>query len=118
MAGGDPVAAIVDNERERGFEVVRPGDRPWFRAADWQAASVASIDGKRARLVLLHAFESGRGAMTRTIKGAQDAGLNPVIVDPTHELAATLKRRRWKSKSEGSRFEDRETVWFPAVSRG
>jgi|HubBroStandDraft_3_1064219.scaffolds.fasta_scaffold50624_2 hypothetical protein len=114
MSGGyDPVAAIVENEAARGFKIVRPGDTPWFRATDWQAASVASINGKRARLVLLHAFESGRGAMTRTIGAIKEAGLTPNIIAPTRELQATLRRRGWKSKHQGSTFEDRETVWFP-----
>lgn len=116
--GYDPVAAIVENEEARGFKIVRPGDAPWFRAADWQAASVASINGKFARLVLIHAFESGRGAMTRTIDAIKEAGLIPNIIDPTRELQATLKRRGWKSKLKGSTFEDRETVWFPRPSRG
>ena len=114
MSGGyDPVAAIVENETTRGFKIVRPGDVPWFRAADWQAASVASINGKYVRLVLIHAFESDRGAMTRTLEAINAAGLIPNVIDPTRELQATLKRRGWKSKLRGSTFEDRETVWFP-----
>lgn len=111
--GYDVVAAIVDSERSRGFNVVRPGDTPWFRATDWHADSVASLNGKRARLVLLRAFETGRGAMTRTIAAINDAGFIPAIIDPTRELAAALKRRGWDSKREGSCFEDRETVWTP-----
>ena len=111
LSGYDLVAAIVESESSRGFRVIRPGDAPWFRATDWRAASVASIDGKRARLVLLHALESGRGAMTRTISGIVEAGLTPAIIDPTRDLAATLKRRHWRSREEGSTFEDRENVW-------
>jgi hypothetical protein len=114
MAGGyDPVAAIIENEEGRGFKIVRPGDAPWFRATDWQAASVASINGNVARLVLIHAFESGRGAMTRTIEAIKEAGLIPNIIDPTRELQATLRRRGWRSKRKGSTFEDTETVWYP-----
>lgn len=113
LDGRDPVGAIVESETSRGFKVIRPGDAPWFRAADWRAASVASINGRYARLVLLHAFVSGRGAMTRTIAAIQEAGLKPVIVDPTPELAATLKRRGWKSRDAGSTFEDMETLWYP-----
>lgn len=115
LSGYDPVAVIVDGETARGFKVIRPGDAPWFRAADWRAASVASINGMKVRLVLLHSFQSGRGAMTRTIAGIKTAGLLPSIIDPTRELAATLTRRRWKSKYEGTTFEDRETVWTPTV---
>ena len=105
--------AFIESEQARGFKIVRPGDTPWFRATDWRAASVASINGKFARLVLLHAFESGRGAMTRTFTAIKDAGLTPNVIDPTRELGATLKRRGWKSKHKGSSFQDRETVWFP-----
>jgi hypothetical protein len=111
LSGYDPVAAIVESEEARGFKVIRPGNVPWFQASDWRAASVASIHGVRARLVLLHAVESGRGAMTRTIAGVKAAGLLPVVVEPTRELAATLSRRGWKPHDEGTTFEDCETVW-------
>lgn len=113
MSGYDPVAAIVEGETARGFKVIRPGDAPWFRAADWRAASVASVNGVHARLVLLHAFESGKGALTQTIEGIKAAGLIPTVIDPTRELAATLTRRGWKARDEGSTFEDTETVWRP-----
>ncbi len=113
LGGYDPVAAILESEVARGFKVIRPGDAPWFRATDWRAASIASINGSHARLVLLHAFESGRGSLTRTLAGIHAAGLIPAIIDPTLELGRTLTRRGWKHKDEGSTFEDRETVWTP-----
>lgn len=109
----DPVSAIVENEQGRGFKVIRPGDAPWFRATEWRAASVASLNGQQVRLVLIHAFESGRGALTRTLAAIRTSGLNPVIIDPTRELAAALRRRGWKSHVVGSNFDDRETVWKP-----
>lgn len=109
----DPIAAIVMGEQDRGFKVIRPGDVPWFRAVDWRVASVASISNNRARLVLLHAFESGKGAFTRTIAGIHDAGLVPAVIDPTPELAAALKRRGWQVRHAGSTFETRENVWHP-----
>jgi len=46
----DPVAAIIEGERKRGFSVIRPGDAPWFRKSDWKAESVASIDGNTVPL--------------------------------------------------------------------
>ena len=114
LSGGyDPVAGIIEGEEARGYKVVRPGDAPWFRAADWQAESIASINGMKVRLVLLHAFKEGRGALTRTIDGIKQAKMIPTVIDPTRELAATLKRRGWKSKDVGTTFEDRETVWSP-----
>lgn len=111
LGGYDPVAFIVESETARGFKIVRPGDAPWFRAMDWRLASVASIDGNVARLVLIHAFESGRGALTRTIDGIKQAGLIPVVIDPTRELAATLQKRGWRGSARGSTYETRETVW-------
>ncbi len=114
LSGGyDPVAAIVEDETARGFKVIRPGDAPWFRATDWRAASVASIDGKVARLILLHAFESGKGAMTRTIAAVEAAGLRPAILEPTAELATTLQRRKWKSRTVHLPGNDHEVVWSP-----
>ena len=109
----DPIAAIVEGEKKRGFRVVRPGDTPWFRAVDWRAESVASISGNTVRLVLLHCFKSGKGAFTRTIKGIEDAGLRPTVIDPTREFAAMLTRRGWHGKQFGRTFATRETIWRP-----
>ena len=109
----DPVTSIIEGEKKRGFDIIRPGDAPWFRAVNWRAESVASIKGKRVRLVLLHAFEEGQGSLTLTLKAIVAAGLKPAIIDPTRELAATLTRRGWKMHVEGSSFDDREDVWTP-----
>lgn len=111
LSGYDPVAIIVESETARGFKIVRPGDAPWFRAADWRAASIASINGNKVRLVLLHAFESGKGAFTRTVSGIVEAGMTPTVIDPTPQFSSMLKRRGFKPRDEGTTFEDRETVW-------
>ena len=111
----DPIAAIINSEKERGFRVLRPGDTPWFRAADWRQESVASVSGTMVRLVLLHAFPSGKGAFMRTVKGIQEAGYNPSVIDPTPEFAAALKRLMWRGKLVGRTFETRETVWKPML---
>ena len=109
----DPVAAIVRGELKRGFKVIRPGDAPWFRAGDWRPESVASLSGNTVRLVLLHAFVSGKGAFTRTLKDIAEAGLAPSVIDPTPELAETLKRHGWFGKQVGRTFETHERVWQP-----
>lgn len=109
--GYDPVAAIVEGEQKRGFRVVRPGDKPWFRIRDWRAESVASIDGNTVRLVLIHAAREGRGTFTRTIQNIEKAGLLPSVIEPNPEFAASLKRRGWVGKQVGCTFETRETVW-------
>lgn len=107
----DPVAAIVAGEKKRGFRVVRPGDEAWFRAGDWRIDSIASIHGATVRLVLLHSFQSGKGAFTRTVNGISDAGLTATVIDPTPEFAAALKRRGWHGRLMGRSFETRETIW-------
>lgn len=107
----DPVAAIVAGEKKRGFRVVRPGDEAWFRAGDWRVDSVASVHGATVRLVLLHSFQSGKGAFTRTVNGISDAGLTATVIDPTPEFAAALKRRRWHGRLVGRSFETSETIW-------
>jgi hypothetical protein len=94
--------------------VLRPGDAPWFLAADWMAYSVVSVSGVLVRFVLIEAHEPGTGAFTRTVKGLQDAGYKPAVIDPTREFAAMLKRRGWRGKTAGHDFETTETVWRPA----
>jgi hypothetical protein len=71
----DPVAAIVEGERKRGFRVVRPGEAAWFRKSDWRAESVASVSGTLVRLVLIEALKPGTGAFTRTIAVMQGCRL-------------------------------------------
>lgn len=109
----DPVQAIVDGEEKRGFVVVRPGDRDWLPTSDWARDSVASVHGRTVRLVLLQAHKSGKGALTRTLEKIAAEGLTPAIIDPTPELAATLKRRGWRGRQAGRSFETYETVWRP-----
>jgi len=111
----DPVSTIVENEQARGFKVIRPGDAIWFPASDWRSASIASLNGMFVRLVLLHAVQSNRGALNRTVAGIRSAGMIPTVVDPTRELAATLSRRGWKPKKVGTTFDDRETIWESAT---
>ena len=107
----DPIAAIVEGEKKRGFRVVRPGDEPWFRAVEWRAKSVASVSKDTVRLVLLHSFKSNKGAFTRTVQRIEEAGLRPTVIDPTPEFAAALKRHGWSGRLVGRSFETRETIW-------
>ena len=107
----DPIAAIVRGEEKRGFKVVRPGDARWFRATDWRAESVASIAGGKVRLVLLNAVDEGTGSFTRTVREIEAIGLQPIVIEPNHGFAATLKRNGWRKRSVGSSFETFETIW-------
>ena len=109
-----PDQAIVYHETASGFRVVRPGDEPWFPAADWKPASVASVDGDTARLVLLDAIRPGTGALTLCLALIAKHGLKPAIIAPTPELADALLRRGWE-------WERRKglagIVWTPATRR-
>lgn len=109
----DPLAAIVADEKKRGYRVLRPGDVPWFLTDDWDSDSIASVSGTMVRLVLLNAHRPGTGAFTRTVSGMQGAGYKPIVLDPTPEFAAMLKRRGWRGKAVGHDFETRETRWRP-----
>ena len=114
----DPVAAIVEGEKQRGFRVIRPGDESWFRARDWKPESVASIDEGTVRLVLLDCHNSNSGTFTNTVIDIQNAGYKPAVIDPTPEFAAMLKRRGWRGKRVGHNFETFERIWRPKCGRG
>lgn len=107
-----PDQAIVDHETARGFRVVRPGDEPWFPAADWKPVSVASVDGDTARLVLLDAIRPGTGALTLCLALIAKHGLKPAVIAPTPELADALLRRGWERRKGSA-----EIVWTPATGR-
>jgi hypothetical protein len=109
----DPVAAIVEGERKRGFHVIRPGEAAWFRIGDWKPESIASMYATTVRLVLIDAYRPGTGAFTRMIRDIEEIGGRPVVLEPTKEFAAMLKRRGWASKVTGKRTIERETIWRP-----
>ena len=112
LAGGyDPVTAIVEDETARGYKVVRPGDASWLPITDWRPASVASIDGNTVRLVLIHSYESGKGAMTKCLAAIESAGLKSVILEPTPQLADALRRRGWRGRRRSLPHGDHETIW-------
>ncbi len=109
----DPVADIASYEIARGRVVIRPGTAPWLPSEDWHRDTICSIDGQEARLILLVATRPGAGAFTRTLAGLALAGLRPAVIEPTRELAATLRRRGWGCDVIGRDFETRETSWRP-----
>jgi len=108
-----PAEIIADDEAAKGFNVVRPGDAPWFAANEWKPASVASIDDAgRVRLVLIDAIRPGTGALRRALAEIRALELKPMIIEPTRELAATLTRNGWKHATYGGGMEA-ETRWWP-----
>ncbi len=99
------------NERKAGYRVVVPGDVPWLSREDWDNTVVVSIDKNRVRLVAILARNPGSGAFRRTIDGIRSAKLIPVVVEPTLEMQATLKRWGWRGRRVGN-GTDVQTVWY------
>lgn len=99
LDSGKPMHEIMrGHERDAGYAVVIPGERPWLAADDWHPTVVVSTDEKIVRLVAILALHPGRGALRRTLAGIQAAGLVPVICEPTHEMRATCIRWGWKRR--------------------
>jgi len=111
---GRPMHEIMRaNEREAGFIVVLPGDVPWLSVADWHPTITVSRNGNDVRLVAILANNPGNGALRRTVQGIINAGLVPVVIEPTHEMRATMQRWKWKRRIVGHGFFDREEQWRP-----
>lgn len=117
LDSGKPMHEIMRaNEREAGFSVVVPGERSWLSADDWHPTVVVSTAGKEVRLVAILANRPGSGALRRTVKSIMDAGLVPVVVEPTREMRETMRRWKWKVRHVGHGFMDREEQWRPRKS--
>ena len=97
----DIPAMIRSDERKAGYKIVKPGDEPWLSVADWKPDTVVSRKGRTVRLVLLVAVAPGKGGFTRTVDAIEAAGLAPVVVAPTDNFAATLKRHGWRCRTIG-----------------
>lgn len=100
------------DETAAGRVVVRPGDRPWFSADDWDPTVVVSIDGKVVRLIAILARRQGYGAFRRLVTAIRNAGLTPCIICPTNEMRATMQRWNWRRRDVGDGI-DREERWYP-----
>jgi len=112
MAASSPEQRLFAIERGMGFEIVRPGDMPWLSTSRWHPATIVSIKGRRVRLVALMAAKPGSGALLQLISDLTAAGLEPVIVEPSDQLAATLVRWGWKRRQIGKGFKSQE-IWYP-----
>lgn len=112
-----PIHEIMrEDERERGYRVVVPGEVPWLSADDWHPTIVVSIDGPKVRLIAILANRPGQGSFRRLIMGITAAGLVPVVIAPTKELRDTLKRWGWRERNRGYglNYEER---WSPRRRR-
>ena len=98
---------IADDERRAGREVIRPGEAYWLPIDDWGPGTVCSLKIKQARLVLLHATQPGSGAFTRAIATLLAEGMTPIVVSPTREFGASLKRRGWRHRGDNWRLPQR-----------
>lgn len=110
--GKSPADVIREGEKAAGRRVLRPGDEPWFRAEDWDADAVLSIDGDTVRIVLILAREPQRGAFRKLCQDIASVGLRPCVVAPTIEMQNTLTRWGWKHRIHGFGFES-EDWWTP-----
>ena len=111
MSGGTP-ALLRSEEAAGGRMVIRPGEVPWLPLEEWSGDTVVSIEDDRVRLVLLVAVRPGHGAFSRLIARLARARLKPVVVEPSSAFAATLERRRWRSRSIGHGAKT-QTIWYP-----
>ena len=103
------------DETAKGYRVVRPGEAPWLPRKDWHETVVVSVDGERVRLVAILAKQPGQRAFTRLVEAVRAAGMIPCVFEPTPELAATLKRWKWRERISGAGAE-REVWWEPRRS--
>lgn len=101
-----------DNERERGFRVVLPGEVPWLPVDDWHESVTISIDGDEVRLVAVLAKRTG--SFRRLLTALATHGLQPVVVCPIGPIMpAILKHLGWAKREIGSGW-DMEEQWRPA----
>jgi len=113
-----PIHKIMrDDERALGHTPVIPGDVPWLSPADWPHHVVVSLAGSKVRIIAIVANEPGNGAFRRLIDGIAAANLTPVVIAPSNEMRATLKRWGWRERSRGYGLSHEER-WSPKRSRG
>jgi len=111
--GSKPIWEIMrDNEREAGNEVIVPGQVAWLPLLDWDETIVVSRRRKEIRLIAILAKSPGNGAFRRLIDAIQANGLTPVILAPSLEMAATMRRWGWSRRFVGTGFEQEEQ-WRP-----
>lgn len=88
--------AIANLERSQGFQVIRPGDAPFFPADDWHPGSVCSLTADGCcRIVLVDATNPGTGAFRRMVQRIIIAGLFPRVVEPGPHMLAILRHWNW-----------------------
>lgn len=108
-----PIWEIMrDDERARGNTIIVPGEVEWLPAEDWDHTIVVSQDGREVRLIAILAKRPGNGAFRRLVESIRKDGLTPVIIAPSPEMAATMRRWKWFRRYVGTGFEQEEQ-WRP-----
>lgn len=103
-----------EQERERGFRVVIPGEERWLSADDWHESNVVSLDGSEVRLVAILAKRPG--SFRRLLGTLASYGLKPVVVCPIGPIMpAIMKHYGWVKRELGSGW-DAEEQWRPPHS--
>lgn len=108
---GERIEEIMrDDERARGWLVIRPGDVSWLPVEDWEPNVVVAQKGHAVRLVAIIAKRPG--SLTRLVAALGELDLIPHICEPTREMRATLQRWGWQRHFRGVGY-DAEEFWTP-----
>lgn len=100
------------DEQARGNTVVVPGEVDWLPVEDWHETVVVSQADREVRLIAILAKRPGEGAFRRLVDAIRRAGLTPVVVAPSLEMRATLRRWGWRQRNVGGGW-DQEEQWLP-----
>lgn len=101
-----------EDEVAAGRRIILPGDTSWLPASDWPHDVVVSQDGREVRIIAIYARQPGQGAFRRMVDGIIAAGLVPVVIAPSQEMRATLKRWHWRCRYAGAGVHEEEQ-WRP-----
>ena len=97
LFGDKPIYELLrKGEEHKGHFVIRPGQKDWLPADDWDETSVVSQDGKEVRLVAILAKRSSNGAFKRLLGAIKEAGLKPVVVCPMPDIEIMLRAFGWR----------------------
>jgi hypothetical protein len=114
-----------EDEFARGYDVIVPGDEPWFPAADWHSTSVVSKSLTEVRIIAINAEKRNQGALHRMVDSIVACGLCPVIVGPVSPHMALLglasggcRRRRGTMAPANYRRQNRTMGQRPVGVRG
>ena len=110
-----PIWEVMRDEFARGYNVIVPGDEPWFPAADWHSTSVVSKSLTEVRIIAINAEKRNQGALHRMVDSIVVCGLCPVIVGPVSpHMLGILRHWGWHREV----VDDGEERWRPQIIDG